>query len=66
MTDICDRLNVYDATYEVRDDSVRVSCGVLRDAANVIRELRAELAEMKGYFGAIPKRSGPAFKALKQ
>jgi hypothetical protein len=38
----------------------------MSEAADEIERLNAQLADMKGYFGPIPNRSGPAFQEVKQ
>lgn len=55
MNDIVDMLrktaNQEFATYDVRDDSVRVGCGTLLDAAEEITRLRSDIVLMRSIVG---------------
>jgi len=57
MNDIVRRLRLEDNSssshYEVSDDSTRVSCGLLRDAASEIERLRAEITGLKQIAGCV-------------
>lgn len=69
MTDIVEMLRKTVAkefgTYDVADDSVRIGCSTLKDAADEIERLRATIEQLRSIAGAASLESGLTFGAIK-